>query len=167
VPYKTETQQTNSVTLSSTLPMDSLETLNSLTGVSRACAEGNGLDRRENPVLAPSNTTLRPPKRHGEDGAAAAQRSSPKRARPSPSPDPTSPTRSLTPDQHLTTYLRTQYGPVPMEWVPTPAVTVGAVHNVDSGSHSRICYGAVRRCRELSAGRNLLTIPAVRGESPF
>ncbi len=102
-----------------------------------------------------ASATLRPPKRHGED--RVMRKASPKRQRPSPSPDAS--TNLPTPRSGSEALLCTDsdsvsgYPPSPqdallqMDWAPTTKTIVVTDNTARDGaedSDPRICYGTVR-----------------------
>jgi len=102
------------------------------------------------------SATLRPPKRHGEDGVV--QGASPKRQRPSPSPDANISLSILRSESkallNSDINLVSAYTPAPqdalcrMDWVPTSGPIVGIDNAERDGveeNDPRICYGAVRK----------------------
>jgi hypothetical protein len=116
--------------------------------------DGRGDSQKISRAAPVVSATLRPPKRHGEDGAT--QRIFPKRPRPSPdaeinSPIPRTKSETLLGGDHD---FVPAYTPSPqaalqeMDWTPSSGPIVG-IGNVDRDSMEesdpRICYGAVRK----------------------
>jgi hypothetical protein len=99
--------------------------------------------------------TLRPPKRHG-DGTDSI-RSSPKRLRPTPSPDLGSPLPNTLDNKAVSPFnggsecaspLRgpnqAQDDPLSMDWAPTqPGIATGTAQDASGGTVLRVCYGSV------------------------